>query len=33
MQLAVYVGTLLAMFVLMRVARYTPRERYPAAAE
>ncbi|HMA56955.1 MAG TPA: FTR1 family protein [Pseudolabrys sp.] len=33
MQLAVYVGTLLAMFILMRIARYTPRERYPAAAE
>lgn len=33
MQLAVYIGTLLAMFVLMRVARHTPRERYPAAAE
>src|SRR5512139_995011 len=33
MQLAVYVGTLLAMFILMRIARHTPRERYPAAAE
>ncbi|HZP71645.1 MAG TPA: FTR1 family protein [Pseudolabrys sp.] len=33
MQLAVYLGTLLAMFVLMRIARYSPRERYPAAAE
>jgi high-affinity iron transporter len=33
MQLIVYIGILLAMFVLMRIARYTPRERYPAAAE
>ena len=33
MQLIVYVATLLAMFLLMRVARYSPRERVPAAAE
>jgi len=33
MQLAVYAGTLLAMFLLMRFARTSPRERVPAAAE
>ena len=33
MQLIVYVATLLAMFLLMRVARYSPRERVAAAAE
>ena len=34
MQLIVYVGTLLVMFLLMRVASYTPpRHRLPAAAE
>ncbi len=33
MQLIVYIATLLAMFLLMRVARYSPRERIPAAAE
>ncbi len=27
MQLVVYIGTLLAMYVLMRIARYSPRER------
>jgi high-affinity iron transporter len=33
MQLIVYVATLLAMFLLMRIARPTPRIRIPAAAE
>ena len=33
MQLIVYIGILLAMYVLMRIARYRPRERVPAAAE
>jgi high-affinity iron transporter len=33
LQLVVYVGTLLAMYVLMRIARYQPREHIPAAAE
>lgn len=33
LQLIVYIGTLLAMYVLMRIARYRPRERVPAAAE
>jgi high-affinity iron transporter len=33
MQLLVYVATLFAMFLLMRIARYTPRQRVPAAAE
>lgn len=33
MQLAVYIATLLVMFVLMRLARYRPQERVPAAAE
>jgi high-affinity iron transporter len=33
MQLIVYIATLFAMFLLMRVARYSPRERAPAAAE
>jgi len=33
MQLVVYVATLLAMFLLMRVARYSPRPRVHAAAE
>lgn len=33
MQLIVYIATLFAMFLLMRVARYSPRERVPAAAE
>jgi len=33
MQLIVYVATLLAMFLLMRVASYSPRPRLPAAAE
>ncbi len=33
MQLLVYIATLFAMFLLMRVARYTPRPRIPAAAE
>jgi len=33
MQLLVYIATLLAMFVLMRLSRYSPRERLPAAAE
>jgi high-affinity iron transporter len=31
LQLVVYVGTLLAMYVLMRIARYSPREREVAA--
>ena len=33
MQLLVYVATLIAMFLLMRIARYSPRPRVPAAAE
>ena len=33
MQLIVYIATLFAMFLLMRVAGYSPRERVPAAAE
>jgi high-affinity iron transporter len=33
MQLFVYVLTLAAMYLLMKVARYSPRERVPAAAE
>jgi high-affinity iron transporter len=33
MQLVVYVCILIAMFVLMRVARYSPRHSIPAAAE
>jgi high-affinity iron transporter len=33
MQLLVYVATLFAMFLLMRLARYSPRQRIPAAAE
>jgi high-affinity iron transporter len=33
MQLIVYIATLFGMFLLMRVARYSPRERVPAAAE
>src|SRR5215831_2387440 len=33
MQLLVYVATLIAMFLLMRVARYSPPQRLPAAAE
>jgi len=33
MQLAAYVATLLAMFLLMRIARYSPRPRVHAAAE
>ena len=33
MQLIVYIATLFAMFLLMRVARYSPRERVPPAAE
>jgi len=33
MQLIVYIATLFAMFLLMRVARYSPREHVPAAAE
>jgi len=33
MQLLVYVATLIAMFLLMRVARPSPRARIPAAAE
>ena len=33
MQLLVYIATLIAMFLLMRVARYSPRARIPAAAE
>ncbi|MGC1092093.1 MAG: FTR1 family protein [Pseudolabrys sp.] len=33
MQLIVYVATLLTMFLLMRIARPTPRMRIPAAAE
>lgn len=33
LQLIVYVGTLLLMYVLMRIARHPPREQVPAAAE
>ena len=33
MQLMVYVATLIAMFVLTRLARYSPQSRMPAAAE
>ncbi len=33
MQLLVYILTLIAMYLLMRFARYSPRERLPAAAE
>jgi high-affinity iron transporter len=33
MQLAVYIATLFAMFLLMRIARYRPQARMPAAAE
>jgi high-affinity iron transporter len=33
LQLIVYIGTLVAMYLLMRIARYRPRERVPAAAE
>ncbi|MGC2826702.1 MAG: FTR1 family protein [Pseudolabrys sp.] len=33
MQLIVYIATLFAMFLLMRIARYSPRQRVPAAAE
>jgi high-affinity iron transporter len=33
LQLAVYVATLLAMYLLMRFARYTPHQHVPAAAE
>jgi high-affinity iron transporter len=33
MQLLVYIATLFAMFLLMRIARYSPRRRVPAAAE
>jgi high-affinity iron transporter len=33
MQLLVYIATLIAMFLLMRIARYSPRPRVPAAAE
>jgi len=33
MQLTIYLATLLAMYLLMRIARYRPRERVPAAAE
>jgi high-affinity iron transporter len=33
LQLIIYIATLLAMFVLMRLARPAPRERVPAAAE
>jgi high-affinity iron transporter len=33
MQLVVYIGTLLAMYLLMRVARQQPRRHVPAAAE
>jgi high-affinity iron transporter len=33
MQLLVYIATLFAMFLLMRIARYTPQRRVPAAAE
>jgi high-affinity iron transporter len=33
MQLLVYIATLFAMFLLMRIARYSPGPRMPAAAE
>ncbi len=33
LQLVVYIGTLFAMFLLMRLARTSPRQRVPAAAE
>jgi len=33
MQLMVYIATLFAMFLLMRIVRYAPRPRVPAAAE
>src|SRR5262249_54530729 len=33
MQLVVYIATLVVMFVLMRIARPTPRPRVPVAAE
>jgi high-affinity iron transporter len=33
MQLLAYIATLFAMFLLMRIARYSPRPRVPAAAE
>lgn len=33
LQLVVYIATLLAMYVLMRIARYQPRRPVPAAAE
>jgi high-affinity iron transporter len=33
LQLMVYIATLFAMFLLMRLARYSPRQRIPAAAE
>jgi high-affinity iron transporter len=33
MQLLVYIATLVAMFLLMRLARYSPSRRMPAAAE
>jgi hypothetical protein len=33
MQLLVYIAILIAMFLLMRVARPSPRARMPAAAE
>jgi high-affinity iron transporter len=33
MQLMIYLATLFAMYLLMRIARYRPRERVPAAAE
>ncbi|HKS85065.1 MAG TPA: FTR1 family protein [Pseudolabrys sp.] len=33
MQLVVYIATLVAMFLLMRIARYSPRPRVPAVAE
>ena len=33
LQLMVYIGTLFAMFLLMRLARYQPRRHVPAAAE
>jgi len=32
LQLVVYIGTLFAMFLLMRLARYSPRQSMPAAA-
>jgi len=33
LQLMVYIGTLFAMFLLMRMARTSPRQHVPAAAE